>query len=222
MWCGRHSVHRPAARTRHADRGLAATERFGFALAGGYAVQAHGFLTRRSEDVDLFTSAGGDFDAAVVAAVAAYRDAGLKVEMTLENPGFARLLVTDDDSCSVKIEMGVDWRAHPPVRLEIGPVLHPDDAVGNKVAALYGRAEVRDFVDVFAVLRSGRYGPDQLIGLAANADPGFDAEMFATALSALGRIPDQALSLHGLDDDEIQKLRGCFRDWERSLRSSDG
>lgn len=27
--------------------GLASTERFGFALAGGYAVQAHGFLTRR-------------------------------------------------------------------------------------------------------------------------------------------------------------------------------
>jgi hypothetical protein len=90
--------------------GLAATERFGFALAGGYAVQAHGFLNRRSEDVDLFTSAGGDFDTAVVAAVAAYRDAGLKVEMTLENPGFARLLITDGDSRSVKIEMGVDWR----------------------------------------------------------------------------------------------------------------
>jgi len=37
--------------------GLAATGRFGFALAGGYAVQAHGFLERLSEDVDLFTAA---------------------------------------------------------------------------------------------------------------------------------------------------------------------
>ncbi|SFI84755.1 Nucleotidyl transferase AbiEii toxin, Type IV TA system [Streptosporangium canum] len=202
--------------------GLAATDRFGFALAGGYAVQAHGFLTRRSEDVDLFTSVGGEFEAAVVAAVAAYRDAGLKVEITLENPGFARLLVTDGDSHSVKIEMGVDWRAHPPVRLEIGPVLHPDDAVGNKVAALYGRAEVRDFVDVFAVLRSGRYDSDQLIDLATCADPGFDTDMFATALSALGRIPDQALSLHGLSDEEVQELRRCFHGWERSLRSSGG
>ncbi|TDE44097.1 hypothetical protein E1295_25495 [Nonomuraea mesophila] len=36
--------------------GLAATERFGFALAGGYAVQAHGFLARQSEDVDLSTA----------------------------------------------------------------------------------------------------------------------------------------------------------------------
>ncbi|GAA2648827.1 nucleotidyl transferase AbiEii/AbiGii toxin family protein [Nonomuraea recticatena] len=111
--------------------GLSATQRYGFALAGGYAVQAHGFLSRRSEDVDLFTSTGGDFDAAVGTALTAYREAGMKAEITQENPGFARLLVTDEGGRSVKVEMGVDWRAHPPVGLEIGPVLHPDDAVGN-------------------------------------------------------------------------------------------
>ncbi|MEV6859842.1 nucleotidyl transferase AbiEii/AbiGii toxin family protein [Streptosporangium subroseum] len=202
--------------------GLTSTERFGFALAGGYAVQAHGFLTRRSEDVDLFTSTGGEFDAAVIAAVTAYRAAGLKAEITLANQGFARLLVTDDDGHSVKIELGVDWRAHPPVRLEIGPVLHPDDAVGNKVAALYGRAEVRDFVDVDAVLRSGRYSTEDLIRLATDADPGFDTAMFAVALSALNRIPDQALAHHGLGDGEIHQLRRRFYEWEKSLRPDGG
>jgi hypothetical protein len=35
--------------------GLTATSKYGFTLAGGYAVQAHGFLNRVSEDVDLFT-----------------------------------------------------------------------------------------------------------------------------------------------------------------------
>ncbi|MGH3305367.1 MAG: nucleotidyl transferase AbiEii/AbiGii toxin family protein [Streptosporangiaceae bacterium] len=34
-----------------------AASNLGFALAGGYAVQAHGVLTRPSEDVDLFISA---------------------------------------------------------------------------------------------------------------------------------------------------------------------
>ncbi|WP_347588838.1 nucleotidyl transferase AbiEii/AbiGii toxin family protein [Acrocarpospora sp. B8E8] len=199
--------------------GLAATQRFGFALAGGYAVQAHGFLTRRSEDVDLFTSTGGDFDAAVVAALEAYRQAGLTAETTMVNPGFARLLLTDADGHSVRVEMGVDWRAHPPVTLEIGPVLHPDDTVGNKVAALYSRAEVRDFVDVNAVLRSGRYSADDLTRLAANADPGFDTGMFSVALSALDRIPDQAIAYHGLSQSEIDRLRGRFREWDESLSS---
>jgi hypothetical protein len=48
---------------------------YGFALAGGYAVQAHGFLDRPSADVDLFAEAGAQFDfsQAVDAVVAAYR-----------------------------------------------------------------------------------------------------------------------------------------------------
>jgi hypothetical protein len=36
-------------------------------------------------------------------------------------------------------------------------VLHADDAVANKVCALFGRAEIRNYVDVTAILASGRY-----------------------------------------------------------------
>lgn len=120
----------------------------------------------------------------------------------------------------MKVELGVDWRAHPPVRLEIGPVLHRDDAVGNKVAALYGRAEVRDFVDVNAVLCSGLYTTNDLTRLASDADPGFDKAMFAAALSALRRIPDLALAHHGLTADDIAALRDRFQRWERIVVSA--
>jgi hypothetical protein len=41
---------------------LRAVGQYGFALAGGYAVQAHGFLDRPSTDVDLFAAASADFD----------------------------------------------------------------------------------------------------------------------------------------------------------------
>jgi hypothetical protein len=39
-----------------AQIGLQAAAQFGFALAGGYAVQEHGIIQRLSEDVGLFTS----------------------------------------------------------------------------------------------------------------------------------------------------------------------
>ena len=59
------TLHELAARV-----GSAATARFGFALAGRYAVPGHGFVERPSEDVDLFTvvDAPGRFDQAVTAA----------------------------------------------------------------------------------------------------------------------------------------------------------
>lgn len=44
------------AHRRLAEIGLRAVDGYGFAFAGGYAVQAHGILERPSEDVDLFTA----------------------------------------------------------------------------------------------------------------------------------------------------------------------
>jgi hypothetical protein len=59
---------------RLAQVALRAGSDLGFALAGCYAVQAHGFLTRPSEDVDLFTSAERtDFRDGVAAIKSAYK-----------------------------------------------------------------------------------------------------------------------------------------------------
>jgi hypothetical protein len=70
------------------------------------------------------------------------------------NPGFARLQVTDPPTgTTAKVELGIDWRAHPPVTLAIGPVLHPDDAVANKVCALYSRAQA-------LIERTGRWADE--------------------------------------------------------------
>lgn len=61
---------------------LDAASSYGFALAGGYAVQAHGFLDRPSADVDLFAevSAQADFSRAVDAVIAAYQRDGLQID----------------------------------------------------------------------------------------------------------------------------------------------
>lgn len=41
-----------------------------------------------------------------------------------------------------------NWRAQPPVQMDIGPVLHADDVMAGKMDALYNRAAARDFLDV--------------------------------------------------------------------------
>ena len=74
--------------------------------------------------------------------------------------------------------------------LDIGPVLHPDDAVANKMGALYGRALARDFLDIDATITSGRYSHKRLLELASESDAGFDVEMFTEVLGALNQITD--------------------------------
>jgi hypothetical protein len=201
---------------------LRASARYGFCLAGGYAVQAHGFVERMSKDVDLFTTmtAVADFRTAQAEVVTALRAEGFGVTVERESATFARLAVADPLSGSATIlELGADWRAHPPVTLAIGPVLHPADAVANKLCALFGRAEVRDYIDVHGALVDGRFTGDELLRMAAEHDPGFDGGMFAEALRAVRRLPASAFEPYKLTADEVEALTARLTAWAEEIES---
>lgn len=200
--------------------GLDAAERYGFALAGGYAVQAAGFLQRPSEDIDLFTvwERRNDFETAVAAIVDAYRAAGLNVEAERRHDTFTRLTVSDGEQ-TAKVELGVDMRANEPVRISIGAVLHPDDAVANKMGALYDRAMARDFIDIDAVLQSGRYDRWALLQLAERGDITFDRLRFADALGQAEMLDDQDFAPYGQFGPDLAALRQRFAAWRAELLS---
>ncbi len=65
---------------RIAEIALAVAGSYGLALAGGYAVRAHGLGSRPSGDVDLFTDwqRRADFPAATDAVIAALRSTGAR------------------------------------------------------------------------------------------------------------------------------------------------
>lgn len=203
---------------------LAAGGRYGLALAGGYAVSAHGMGSRPSGDVDLFTSwqRRGEFPELAAAVIAALEAAGYKASVIMSAETFTRLILTDPaDGSEEKVELSVDWRAHEPVQLDVGPVLHADDAVANKVCALFGRALPRDFLDVDAAVTSARYTREQLLELAAEADRGFDRLLFADALGALTQITDTAFAEYRADPDMVADMRHRFAQWRQDLLAAD-
>lgn len=188
-------------------------------LAGGYAVQVHGFLERLSDDVDLFTDIADPvaFSEAVEVVATAYRAADLTVEVEKSGEVFARFAVADEQGHTAKVELGCDWRARPPAVLEIGPVLHPDDAVANKVTTLFGRAAPRDYLDVNAALASEQYSGDRLLQLAAEHDAGFDPRYFAEALRAVDRWPDREYEAYGVYGGQVEDMRRRLRAWAAEI-----
>ena len=199
---------------------LAAGARYGLALAGGYAVSAHGIGNRPSGDVDLFTSwqHRSQFPELTAAVVAALEAAGYKASVIMSGETFTRLTLADPaGGTEEKLELSVDWRAHDPVQLAVGPVLHADDAIANKVCALFGRALPRDFLDVDAAITSGRYTRGQLLELAAQADHGFDRLLFADALGALTQITDAGFAEYRTDPSMIADMRHRFAQWRQEL-----
>jgi hypothetical protein len=198
--------------------GLDAGQEYGFALAGGYALQAAGFLKRPTEDIDLFTvwERRGDYDVAARAIVDAYLATGLSVDAERRHDSFTRLRVSDGVQTAT-VELGVDKRANEPVRTSIGPVLHPDDAIANKMRALYERTQACDFIDIDGVLRSGRYDRSTLLQLAERADITFDGSVFAAALAQAQLLEADDFARYGLVGENLDSLRHRFALWRAEL-----
>jgi hypothetical protein len=201
---------------------LEASASSGFALAGSGAIREHGVINRMSQDVDLFTSNTNQraFGAAVDRVVEALDAAGYAVEVARRTQQFARILVRTMGGQQVDIDMGMDWREAEPVTLDVGPVLSIQDAIGNKVSALYSRAEARDFFDVDAIRSSGHYTDAELIDAAAERDPGFDAGMFASQLQRVDRLTDDDLKEYGVDATELDAIKKRLTGWAGLLRSA--
>ncbi|MEU4394780.1 nucleotidyl transferase AbiEii/AbiGii toxin family protein [Kribbella sp. NPDC023855] len=206
--------------TRLATVGLRAVADDGFVLAGGYALRAHGFGERDSDDIDLFTNVLDPelFAKAVERLSVAYRADGLDVVVARQAPLFARLVVTAEDGTTAKADLGVDHRSHPPVELAVGPVLSEADAVSSKVGALYSRLEPRDLMDIQSVLDSGRYDTDALLTLADHreATP-LDRPMLATQLLAASHLPPTGFERYGASPDLITRICETARSWGEQL-----
>jgi hypothetical protein len=172
-----------------------------------------------SEDVDLFTNQGDPaaFAKAVQAALTAWQEDELHAVLDSGYETFARFTVTDEQQRSIKVEFGYDWRANPPAQLAIGPVLHRDDAVANKVCATFSRGLPRDYIDIHAALTTGGYDREQLIELATAHDPGFDPAVFAQALAASSRYDDTRYTFYGLSLDQVAAMRRNLLDWAAEL-----
>lgn len=101
--------------------------------------------------------------------------------------------------------------------MAVGPVLHPDDAIANKMSALYGRALARDFIDIDAALRSGRYTREALLRLAERADQGFDRRIFADALAQAENLDPDDFTPYGVSGQTLHTLRAGFATWRHEL-----
>ena len=157
-------------------------------LAGGAAMHFAANSVRYSDDLDFFH----DSEVRVAAAFAADRDrllgAGYAVEVELSQPGFIRAVVRRGEQAT-RVDWAHDtaWRFMPLLRDPLGGLmLHPVDLAINKLLALAGREEPRDFVDILFVHR-------RVLPLAAacwaavGKDPGFTPLSLLELLKRRGR-----------------------------------
>jgi hypothetical protein len=204
---------------------LGAAAQYGFALGGGNALLAYEIITRRTEDVDLFTDRETGVQAAADGVEAALRGAGLEAQRQDKTVGLADIFpgmgeglaewtVIAPGGEQMTLQLAYFDRGREPVVMEMGPVLDLEDVAGGKVAALTSRSYERDYIDTAAALE--HYSPAQLIGFARRLDPGLTGRDFAGAGQRLDQMPDEAFAPLGLSPQDVSTLRDRFADWPRT------
>jgi hypothetical protein len=188
----------------------------GFVLGGGVAWLVNGLVERPTEDVDLFTDTDGGVDAAAGEVTGALQAAGYRVTPEEADELFAGMsadiqeFTVGRDAQILRLTLCRLDRHHAPVVMDVGPVMHLDDLVATKVAALVNRREVRDYIDV-AAARS-RYPLATMLELAYAADPALDPADVADAGRYLDRLDDTRFARYGADPAGV---RAQFQDWPR-------
>ena len=189
----------------------------GFLLAGGGALLASGLTTRPTQDLDFFGGpAQADIGAARDQFEAAVAQRGWRCERVQDSETFVRLRLSGDDE--VIVDLAIDVPAErPPVITIAGPTFDPEELAGRKLAALFGRAEARDFADVYALAQ--RFDRAVLIERAAEVDLGFDRRVLAEMMTTIDRFDDDELPV---DPSDAAATRAFFQHWADELtRPSD-
>jgi hypothetical protein len=95
-------------------------------------------------------------------------------------------------------------------------VVAKEELAADKTLALFGRAEARDFVDVFALAKI--FGEDRLCELAARKDRGFTGSHLADALAAFSRLGREEFDV---DAGTYFAIRQWSTEWRSRLMAQE-
>ena len=189
-------------------------------LAGGAALLVEPNTTRYSNDLDYFHDSEERVASAFADDQSTLLAAGYEVDLEISQPGYLRATVRKGDG-STKVEWAHDsaWRFLPAVRHETtGYSLHPIDLAINKVLALVGRDEPRDFLDTLHVHRTV-LPLGALVWAAAGKDPGYTPLGLLDLLRRRGRY--RAEDFERLRLSRPVDLPALKTEWREALEQAD-
>jgi len=178
-----------------------------FILGRGAAIALY-LDHRTTRDLDLFWEDAEQLDLRPMLIRKRLDEAGLSVSVVQESPGFVRFRVASDEG-AINLDLVADptERLERPNRLTVsGAELEAEslrDLLVNKLCALLGRSELRDLVDVEAMVAHGVSLADA-IASAPRKDGGFSPLTLAWVLRNLDLHPMAVVS--GMANEERDRL----------------
>ena len=189
-------------------------------VAGGVALNLLTGGRRISRDIDLFHDTLEALDATWQADRQLLQTHGYEMRSIHERPGYVEAVVgKGQDAVLMQWTRDSAFRFFPLVQHEeLGLVLHAFDLATNKVLALAGRLEIRDWIDVITC-HERIQALGYLAWAACGKDPGFSPLAIMEEAARSGRYT--TAELEGLSfDGPVPILGDLLRKWHSMLREA--
>jgi len=190
-----------------------------FYLTGGTALSEFYLGHRLSYDLDFFTSETGLISPFSEAMQGELSKRGFTADLARRFETFAEFkLSKDEDRTTIHLAYDSPFRFSPPVDTILGVKVNDyTDIIVDKLLAFFGRAEPRDAVDLFFILKKEDLW--KLLELAPQKDPGFDLYWLAVAMEKVGRFPDEISQwpVDMLVEVDVRELKSKFSGLVREI-----
>lgn len=177
-----------------------------FYLTGDTALAAYYLHHRLSDDLDLFTHLA-DMEAVERIVEEKVAKAGHEIECRRRAPGYRDYIV--DKTLKLDLVKDVDFRVGSPELIGGIMVDSKKNIAVNKVLAIYGRLDPKDYVDLFFLLREGAYDMGDLLSLASKKDAGLEPFQWAKVVAdaeTISVLPRMAVPC------DLNEVKAFFRD----------
>lgn len=193
-----------------------------FYLTGGTALAAFYLKHRKSNDLDFFTVEENIIQPFSFGLEKLLKTKNFGVDRSRGLSSFVELIIKKgNESTLIHLAQDAPFRFKPPVESKDFPKVKIDsliDIASNKLLALFGRATLRDFIDVYFLVKENHFTKEKLLSLAKEKDPGFDLYWLGVAFERINTFSaDSADMLLLVKPCSIKDLSDFFNSWRETI-----
>lgn len=193
-----------------------------FYLTGGTALAVFYLKHRKSNDLDFFTTS-----VELILPFSHRLEEQLKTrQMSAKRlrgvHSFVELLVEKgEQNTIIHLAQDTPFRLEPVKEFPEYPHLKIDslpDIASNKLLALFSRATLRDFIDVYFLIKKAGFSSKELMDKARKKDPGFDLYWLGVAFERIKTFKnDSPEMLLLVEPVNFQDLLAFFNQWREEI-----
>lgn len=174
-----------------------------FYLTGGTALSAFYLKHRYSEDLDFFTHQS-ELDGVERLLHKLDREGQLKIVQIQKSPQFLRYEVNGE--LQIDFAADVQFRVGSPELIESFMVDSIKNIAVNKLCAILGRLDAKDYVDLYFIVQEQSYDIFELLKLGRNKDGGLDPFVWASLLEGAEQLELLPRMIEPFDLEELKKF----------------